>query len=644
MKRMRIIGILALVLTVVVLAAGVFSLMLRGQSGSLAHLRAAAGEWQAAKSAAQSNLKSAESAARKAGTAVQSANAALAEAQEAYDALEATVHSLQAQTEDGIAIHDLYAWAMNARDTAGEMALSINALDRMVLKMLGEGGSLQETLAYIVEAAGKAETDAEQVVTAAEVLVLEALREEIDGAQSAVKTAEDANEDARKAINAVMMAISDVAPLAEDAAFSSSEVPPETVLDVVMSEAAALREKGQWLTGQAQEAQTAASLALSLAQNAQQSIQVGTRDTIINWLATYYIAIWFTCALLLAIGVVFTFFPGAFLRQWKTNPVFSTFIALVVLLIVQTYSMRFTYNSFGEWGKFWFDNAFNVLRANTSVGIIALGMTLVIITGGIDLAVGSTLAGVGTVLMVLIDTSQRGLLGMIGITGVPAYIVGIAGALLTGVLIGALIGLGVTKGRVPPFIITLGAMNIIRSISQYVTKAYTPKVPSDFTAISNTVVFGQRLLPILFWLVLAVLLYIIMRRTRFGRYVYAVGSNERTTRLSGINTDRVKCKVYTLMGLLVAIASVTQVSRLGGMDVASAGSGYELDAIAAVVVGGTSMSGGRGSIVGTVIGVLIIGVMNNLLILLGVDSFLTNAFKGAIVVAAVLMQRKEKVA
>ena len=146
---------------------------------------------------------------------------------------------------------------------------------------------------------------------------------------------------------------------------------------------------------------------------------------------------------------------------------------------------------------------------------------------------------------------------------------------------------------------------------------------------------------IIYWLILAVLFYLMMKHTAFGRHVYAVGSNERTTRLSGINTDKVKMKVYMLSGLVTAIAAVAQLSRLGGMDVASAGSGYEMDAIAAVVVGGTAMSGGRGSIVGTVLGVLIIGLMNNLLILLGVDSFLTDAFKGVIVVAAVLMQRKD---
>ena len=193
----------------------------------------------------------------------------------------------------------------------------------------------------------------------------------------------------------------------------------------------------------------------------------------------------------------------------------------------------------------------------------------------------------------------------------------------------------------PPFIVTLGVMNVVRSVAQYFTKSYTPTVPKEFEAIANTMVLGQRPMTILYWLVLAVIFYLVMKNTAFGRHVYAVGSNERTTRLSGINTDRVKRWVYAINGLVVAVAAVSQLSRLGGMDVASAGSGYELDAIAAVVVGGTAMSGGRGSIIGTVLGVLIIGIMNNLLILLGVDSFLTDAFKGAIVVAAVLMQRKE---
>lgn len=309
-----------------------------------------------------------------------------------------------------------------------------------------------------------------------------------------------------------------------------------------------------------------------------------------------------------------------------------TFIALIILVIFFSFCAP----------NFTTANSIVLMLRHTSLyGLLALGMTLVIITGGIDLAVGSTLAGVGTILMTLIDTGEHGVLVRLGITGTPAFAIGIVLALISGMVIGGLIGLLVTKGRVPPFIVTLGVMNVVRSVAQYFTKSYTPTVPKEFEAIANTMVLGQRPMTILYWLVLAVIFYLVMKNTAFGRHVYAVGSNERTTRLSGINTDRVKRWVYAINGLVVAVAAVSQLSRLGGMDVASAGSGYELDAIAAVVVGGTAMSGGRGSIIGTVLGVLIIGIMNNLLILLGVDSFLTDAFKGAIVVAAVLMQRKE---
>ena len=384
-----------------------------------------------------------------------------------------------------------------------------------------------------------------------------------------------------------------------------------------------------WAEHAAEAAKTAAARKLT------------TKENLTVKLADNFIGMAFTAALLAFVAVVMIFFSGWFKNQWTKNPVFSVGFALFVMLVFQTYALGFNHATFGAWGKFWFDNTFNVLRANTGVGIVALGMTLVIITGGIDLAVGSTLAGVGTVLMTMIDTGEHGFLIKFGITGVPAFVVGIIVALAFGALIGALIGAMVTKGRIPPFIVTLGVMSVVRSVAQYFTKSYTPTVPKTFELISNYQMFGQRPMTIIYWVVLAVIFYLIMKHTAFGRHVYAVGSNERTTRLSGINTDKVKMLVYMISGLMVAVAAVIQLSRLGGMDVASAGSGYEMDAIAAVVVGGTAMSGGRGSIVGTVLGVLIIGLMNNLLILLGVDSFLTDAFKGVIVVAAVLMQRKD---
>lgn len=329
-----------------------------------------------------------------------------------------------------------------------------------------------------------------------------------------------------------------------------------------------------------------------------------------------------------------------FCREWKQNALFSTGVALIVMVILQTAALGFNYESFGAWFEAWTRNWLNILRNNSSVGIIALGMTFVIISGGIDLAVGSTLVAVGAVVMSLLDTSTGGLLGMIGISGIPAYILTVLAAILVGALLGEFNGILITKGRIPPFIATLGAMKILRSVTQHFMQSQSPKVPSDFLQIASFKIGGQMIMPILYWLVLAILLYMVSKKTVFGRHVFAVGSNEKTTRLSGINTNQVKRRVYALMGVVVAIASVLQVSRIGAMDPANAGSGYELDAIAAVIVGGTSMSGGRGSVIGTVFGMLIIAVMNNLLNLLGVPPFLREAFKGAIIIAAVLLQRK----
>ena len=464
--------------------------------------------------------------------------------------------------------------------------------------------------------------------------------------QACVADAFDALADAEGGIDGVREGVVKVYGLAglaepEIAAIALTEEPVCESIEACHAKLAELADAAAALSVYTDQLPVWAADAVVAADEASR-LQVSFKDKMVIWVADNFIGVMFTAAWMLVVALVMIFLADPFKRQWQKNPVFSVGMALLVMLIFQTYALGFNQGSFAAWGKFWFDNTFNVLRANTSVGMIALGMTLVIIIGGIDLAVGSTLAGVGTVLMTMIDTGDHGLLVKFGITGVPAFAIGIVVALLTGLAIGALNGLLVTKGRVPPFIVTLGVMNVVRSVSQYFTKSYAPSIPKEFEAIANTVVFGQRPMTIIYWLVLSVIFYLVMKHTVFGRHVYAVGSNERTTRLSGINTDKVKMKVYMISGLTVAIASIAQLSRLGGMDVASAGTGNDMDAIAAVVVGGTAMSGGRGSIVGTVLGVLIIGIMNNLLILLGVDSFLTDAFKGAIVVAAVLMQRKDK--
>lgn len=327
--------------------------------------------------------------------------------------------------------------------------------------------------------------------------------------------------------------------------------------------------------------------------------------------------------------------------MWMTRPLFSTGIALVVMIILQTLALGFQFDSFGAWFTVWLQNWINILRNNSGIGIIALGMTFVIISGGIDLAVGSTLVGIGAVVMMLIDTGPKGILLSMGITGAPAYIIAIILGIVFGAILGEVTGFLITRGKLPPFIATLGTMKIFRSVTQHFMQGYTPSVPKGFLSIASLEIAGQLLMPIIYWIVLAVALYIVSTRTTFGRQVIAVGSNERATKLSGINVSAVKRRIYALMGLLVSLSAILQVSRIGSMDYANAGSGYEMDAISAVIVGGTSMMGGRGTIVGTLLGTLIIAVMNNLLNLLGVPPFLREAFKGVIVIGAVLLQKKE---
>jgi ribose transport system permease protein len=330
-----------------------------------------------------------------------------------------------------------------------------------------------------------------------------------------------------------------------------------------------------------------------------------------------------------------------FRNMWMTNLLFSTGMALIVMIVLQTLALGFNYDSVGTWFGTWLQNWINILRNNAGIGIIALGMTFVIISGGIDLAVGSTLVAIGAVLMMLIDTGPLGILQRMGITGVPAYIFAIILGIIFGIILGEVTGLLVTRGKLPPFIATLGTMKIFRSVTQHFMQGYTPVVPKPFLNIASISVGGQLLMPIIYWLVLAAALYIVSTRTSFGRQVIAVGSNERATKLSGVNVNAIKRKVYVLMGFLVSLSAVIQVSRIGSMDYANAGSGYEMDAISAVIVGGTSMAGGKGTILGTVLGTLIIAVMNNLLNLLGVPPFLREAFKGVIVIGAVLLQKKD---
>lgn len=285
-------------------------------------------------------------------------------------------------------------------------------------------------------------------------------------------------------------------------------------------------------------------------------------------------------------------------------------------------------------------NLVNILRQVSYTGIIALGMTFVIIAGGIDLSVGSmtALAGACAVLTLNALTPAEGpgtdLLGILfPIFGalVVAVLIGAAGGLLNGFL--------VTKGKITPFIATLGTLAIFRSLTLYLGNASEFRSQnSHYGDLGMSSVF---LIPLPVWVFLvgAVLLSIALNRTRFGRYTRAVGSNAKVSQFSAINVDRVRLMTYAIVGVLVGMTSFLISARLNSISSTNAGNDYEMDAIAAVVIGGTAMTGGRGSVWGTVIGAIILGIINNMLNMLGVSPYLQGLVKGAVIIAAVFIQR-----
>ena len=331
---------------------------------------------------------------------------------------------------------------------------------------------------------------------------------------------------------------------------------------------------------------------------------------------------------------------GKFKEAWSRNSMVSTLFALLVMVLIQAVVQGINAGSFtGMFGKMWMA-WLNILRNNTYAGVIALGMCFAIISGGIDLSVGSTLCAIGAALLYMLDEAN-GPLAAMGITGVPAYIIAILAAMVMGAVMGSMNGALIAYGKLPPFIATLGTMKMFRSLTQQLTQQFNPSVPAGFKAIASTRIGNQIVLPILYWIVVVIVMHYIFKKTAFGRQTIAIGSNERAAKLSGINVAKVKMKIYALGGVMCAIGSIIYIARIGSMDFANAGSGYEMDAIAAVVVGGTSMAGGKGSLVGAFVGMLIIGVMNNILNTVGVPTFLCEAVKGLIIIFAVLLQKKD---
>jgi ribose/xylose/arabinose/galactoside ABC-type transport system permease subunit len=275
-------------------------------------------------------------------------------------------------------------------------------------------------------------------------------------------------------------------------------------------------------------------------------------------------------------------------------------------------------------------NLENILQQISVNGILAVGMTLVIITAGIDLSVGSILALAAVVATSFARANDQG-------QGLHPLIVPLAMGVLTGLACGVVNGVLIAKRRLAPFIVTLGMMTVARGLALVYSQG-RPEInlSNAYDAIGDGLAGPGGIV------VAAVLAGIfILHFTRFGRYVYAVGGNELAAKVSGVNTDRVLIGVYAIVGALAGVAGIVESSRVMS-GAPSAGEGYELNAIAAVVIGGTSLSGGIGTMAGTIVGVLIIGVMNNGLDLLGVSSYWQQVVKGAIIVCAVLLDRKSR--
>jgi len=313
-----------------------------------------------------------------------------------------------------------------------------------------------------------------------------------------------------------------------------------------------------------------------------------------------------------------SFLPGG-LAAIRRSTVFYPLVGLVVVCVVMTFASD-TFLSAG--------NITNILRQVSINAIIAVGMTLVILTGGIDLSVGAVMALSGTLAAGLMAGGINGGIGILVCLGV-------------GLGFGLANGAFVAYAKMPPIIVTLATMGIARGLALIYTGGYPISgLPTWMRFFGAGSVLGVQT-PIVVMIVVYVVGWVLLERTPFGRYVYAIGGNETATRLSGVRVSPTKLIVYGLSGLASAIAAVVLTSRLmSGQP--GAGEGFELDAIAAVVLGGTSIAGGRGSLIGTLLGALLLGVLNNGLNMVGVNPYVQTVVKGGIILLAIYIGRERR--
>lgn len=275
------------------------------------------------------------------------------------------------------------------------------------------------------------------------------------------------------------------------------------------------------------------------------------------------------------------------------------------------------------------NNIISLLQQITNNMFIAGAMTLIIITGGIDLSVGAIVA--------LSGTTTVGLIMRSGLPILSSILIGLA----VGTAIGALNGLVITKFSLPPFIVTLATMNIARGIAYLYSGGSSVRITEDsFTGLGTYRIFDIFPIPIIYMIIFTIIFSIVLSQSKFGTYIYAIGGNREAARLSGINTTKIEFSVYTISGFMAAFAGIILAARMySGQP--SIGTGYEMDAIAASVLGGVSMAGGKGSISGTLLGAIVIGVVSNGLNLMGISSFWQLVVMGIIILVAVIVDSKK---
>ncbi|WP_396232416.1 ABC transporter permease [Fredinandcohnia sp. QZ13] len=269
------------------------------------------------------------------------------------------------------------------------------------------------------------------------------------------------------------------------------------------------------------------------------------------------------------------------------------------------------------------DNISNIIRQVSINGILAVGMTFVILTGGIDLSVGSVMALTGTII--------AGMMINVGLPPIVAVLIGI----VLGAVLGYINGLFTAYAKIPAIIVTLAMMEAARGLALLYTGGYPLSgLPDSYAFIGRGYLFGVIPMPAVIMILVFIIAYIILNHLPIGRYIYALGGNEEAVRLSGVKVKRIKTIVYLISGVTAAISGMIMTSRLSSGQ-PMAGEGYELDAIAAVVLGGTSIAGGRGHIFGTFLGALLLGVLSNGLNLMGVSPYVQRVLKGVIIVGAI---------